>query len=249
MILIEDLHKKFGGNQVFNGLTLRVPKGKVVALIGGSGSGKSVLLKHVSGLMRADSGRIVLDGKDMNSVKGRELTALRSRLGFLFQGGALFDSMSVLENVAFPLQEKTRLSADAIEKRAFEELENVGLSGSEHKYPSQLSGGMAKRAALARALITDPEIMLFDEPTTGLDPVTGLSILRLIDACRKRLSFTGIIVTHEIPRVFDIVDRVALVKDGVVYKEGSTDEFLSSDDPLVRAFLGAMPEYVENGAA
>lgn len=247
MILIEDLHKKFGGNQVFDGISLTVPRGKVVALIGGSGSGKSVLLKHISGLMKADSGKIFLDGKDMNSVKGRDLTALRSRLGFLFQGGALFDSMTVLENVAFPLNEKTKLSADAVEKRAFDELDNVGLSGAEHKYPSQLSGGMAKRAALARALITDPEIMLFDEPTTGLDPVTGLSILRLIDACRKRLSFTGIIVTHEIPRIFDIVDRVVLVKDGRVHTEGSTKEFLASEDPLVKAFLGTMPEYEDVG--
>ena len=248
MIVIEDLHKNFDGNRVFNGLTLRVPHGNILALIGGSGSGKSVLLKHVSGLMRADRGRIVLDGNDLNLVRGRELTGLRSRLGFLFQGGALFDSMTVLENVAFPLREKTKLAADKIKTRALEELENVGLSGSENKYPSQLSGGMAKRAALARALITDPEIMLFDEPTTGLDPVTGTSILRLIDACRKRLDFTGIIVTHEIPKVFDIVDRVALVKDGVVREEGTTSEFISSDDPLVKAFLGTGPEHRTGGA-
>jgi phospholipid/cholesterol/gamma-HCH transport system ATP-binding protein len=242
MILIENLYKKFGSNQVFKGLSLRVDDGKVVALIGGSGSGKSVLLKHIAGLVRGDRGRIVLDGKDMNSIKNRDLTALRSRIGFLFQGGALFDSMTVLENVAFPLHEKTRLSSESIERRALEELDNVGLAGSEYKYPSQLSGGMIKRAALARALITDPEIMLFDEPTTGLDPVTGLSILRLIDACRRRLSFTGIIVTHEIPRVFDFVDRVALIKDGVVYMEGGTETFLTSEDPLVKAFLGTLSD-------
>ncbi len=242
MILIENLYKKFGGNQVFKGLSLRLSDGKVMALIGGSGSGKSVLLKHIAGLIRADRGRIVLDGKDMSSIRSRDLTALRSRIGFLFQGGALFDSMTVLENVVFPLHEKTKLSAEAVERRAIEELDNVGLSGSEYKYPSQLSGGMIKRAALARALITDPEIMLFDEPTTGLDPVTGLSILRLIDACRRRLSFTGIIVTHEIPRVFDFVDRVALIKDGVVYKEGGTREFLDSEDPLIKAFLGTISD-------
>jgi phospholipid/cholesterol/gamma-HCH transport system ATP-binding protein len=207
-----------------------------------------VLLKHIAGLIRADRGRIVLDGQDMSSIKSRDLAALRSRLGFLFQGGALFDSMTVLENVAFPLHEKTRLSADVVERRAFEELENVGLSGSEYKYPSQLSGGMSKRAALARALITDPEIMLFDEPTTGLDPVTGLSILRLINLCRRRLSFTGIIVTHEIPRVFDFVDRVALVKDGIVYKESGTKEFLDSEDPLVKAFLGTLSDEEDNGS-
>jgi phospholipid/cholesterol/gamma-HCH transport system ATP-binding protein len=240
MISIEDLYKKFGANQVFKGLSLRVREGKIAALIGGSGSGKSVLLKHIAGLIRPDRGRVVLDGKDLSSISSRDLAALRSRLGFLFQGGALFDSMTVLENVTFPLHEKTRLSAAAIERRALQELGNVGLSGSENKYPSQLSGGMAKRAALARALITDPEIMLFDEPTTGLDPVTGLSILHLIDECRRRLSFTGVIVTHEIPRVFEIVDSVVLLKDGVVYKEGGTKEFLASGDPLVKAFLGIL---------
>jgi phospholipid/cholesterol/gamma-HCH transport system ATP-binding protein len=242
MIVIENLYKKFGANQVFKGLSLRVSDGKVMALIGGSGSGKSVLLKHIAGLVRADRGRIVLDGKDMGSIKSRDLAALRSKIGFLFQGGALFDSMTVLENVAFPLHERTKLSADVVERRAVEELDHVGLSGSEYKYPSQLSGGMIKRAALARALITDPQIMLFDEPTTGLDPVTGLSILRLIDACRRRLSFTGIIVTHEIPRVFDFVDSVALIKDGVVYKQGGTEAFLASEDPVVRAFLGTLDD-------
>ena len=238
MIEIQDLHKSFDGNEVLRGVSLRINEGEVVALIGGSGSGKSVLVKHVAGLMRPDRGQIFVDGKELNTLNGRGLRELRDRLGFLFQGGALFDSLTVSENVAFPLEEKTKLSDERIRSRVLKELELVGLSGSEHKYPSQISGGMVKRAALARALITDPEIMLFDEPTTGLDPVIGLAILRLIDSCHGRLSFTGLIVTHEIPKVFSIVDRVAMLHKGTIWAEGSPQEFVSSKDPVVEEFLG-----------
>jgi phospholipid/cholesterol/gamma-HCH transport system ATP-binding protein len=237
MIKLENVHRTFDENEVLKGINLSIEKGEVIALIGGSGAGKSVLLKHVAGLMKPDRGKIVVDGNDMGLLKGKKLVNLRSRLGFLFQGGALFDSLTVFENVAFPLKEKTRLSEDAVRERVLKELDHVGLSGSEDKYPSQISGGMVKRAALARALAEDPEIMLFDEPTTGLDPVTGLSILNLIDACHKRLSFTGIIVTHEIPRVFDIVDRVAMLREGIVFSEGTPNAFMSSDDPVVKEFI------------
>ncbi len=238
MIKIEDLHKSFDGNEVFRGISLEIAKGFVLALIGRSGCGKSVLLKHVAGLMKPEKGRVVVDGRQIGVAKGKALAALRERLGFLFQGGALFDSMNVFENVAFPLKEKTRLSHHLIQARVLEELENVGLSGSEYKYPSQISGGMVKRAALARALVGDPEIMLFDEPTTGLDPVTGHSIIELIDSCHRRLHFTGIIVTHEISKVFTIVDRVAMLHEGVIWAEGTPSEFFSSEDPVVREFIG-----------
>ena len=238
MIKIENLYRSFDGNEVFRGISLEIMKGEVLALIGRSGCGKSVLLKHVSGLMKPEKGRVVVDGREMDMAKGRSLTALRDRLGFLFQGGALFDSMNVFENVAFPLKEKTKLSDKRIQARVLEELDNVGLSGSEYKYPSQISGGMVKRAALARALVGDPEIMLFDEPTTGLDPVTGHSIIELIDSCHRRLHFTGIIVTHEISKVFGIVDRVAMLNEGVVWAEGTPSEFSSFKDPVVRAFVG-----------
>ena len=238
MIKVEDLHKSFDGNEVLKGLTLEVKRGEVIALIGGSGCGKSVLLKHVVGLMKPDRGCVIVDGKDMSTLRGRNLMQLRDRLGFLFQGGALFDSMTVFENVAFPLKEKTKLSDDLIRERVFQELEHVSLSGSEHKYPSQISGGMVKRAALARALVTDPEIMLFDEPTTGLDPVIGLAILNLINACHERFSFTGIIVTHEIPKVFDIVDRVVMVHEGVIRGDGTPEELMDSSDPVIQAFVG-----------
>jgi len=238
MIQIDNLLKSFDGHEVFKGISLEIPKGLVLALIGRSGCGKSVLLKHVAGLIKPEKGRVVVNGKEMGTARGKALVALRDRLGFLFQGGALFDSMNVFENVAFPLKEKTRLSHQLIQARVLKELENVGLSGSEYKYPSQISGGMVKRAALARSLVGDPEIMLIDEPTTGLDPVTGQSIIQLIDSCHQRLHFTGIIVTHEISRVSPIVDRIAMLHEGVIWVEGTPSEFFSSKDPAVRAFLG-----------
>ena len=238
MIRIEGFHKSFDGNKVLKGVSLEIKTGEVIALIGGSGCGKSVLLKHVAGLMQPDRGRVIVDGKDLSRLRGRDLKAIRDRLGFLFQGGALFDSLTVFENVAFPLREKTQLKTDRIRQKVLEELEQVGLSGSEHKYPSQLSGGMVKRAAIARALVMEPEIMLFDEPTTGLDPVRGSAILELIDSCHKQRSFTGIIVTHETRTVFAIVDRVAMLYDGVIRVQGTPQEVIASQDPVVRAFVG-----------
>ena len=237
MIKIEDLRKSFDGHDVLKGISLEVGKGEVFALVGGSGGGKSVLLKHVAGLMKPDRGSVTVDGMEIGAAGQESLQAFRERLGFLFQGGALFDSLSVFENVAFPLKEKSKLSRNVIREKVLMELENVGLSGSEHRYPSQISGGMVKRAALARALVEDPEIMLFDEPTTGLDPVTGQSILKLIDSCHRRLSFTGIIVTHEIPKVFAIVDRVVMLHEGLVRLEGAPSDFMESRDPVIQAFL------------
>lgn len=237
MIKIEDLHKSFNGNAVLKGISLEISKGEVIALIGGSGEGKSVLLKHVAGLMKPDHGRVLVDGNDIASSRGKYLNALRAKLGFLFQGGALFDSMTVFDNVAFPLKEKTRIAKREIRGRVLQELSNVGLTGSEDKFPSQVSGGMVKRAALARALVVDPEIMLFDEPTTGLDPLIGLSILKLINSIRRERGFTGIIVTHEVPRVFDIVDRVAFLKDGKIFDYNKPEKFMSSTKPEVKEFL------------
>ncbi len=238
MIKVEQLRKSFDGHVVLDGISFEIAKGEVVALIGGSGGGKSVLLKHLAGLMQPDSGRVIIDGVDLRKVRGSELRRLRDRLGFLFQGGALFDSMTVYENVAFPLREKTKMKEREIRSRVMRELELVGLKGAEEKYPSQISGGMVKRAALARSLVLDPEIMLFDEPTTGLDPVIGQSILELIDSCHQRISFTGVIVTHEIPRIFPFVDRVLMIYQGKLRVNGPPDEMMRSDDPVVKAFLG-----------
>jgi phospholipid/cholesterol/gamma-HCH transport system ATP-binding protein len=245
MIEVESLYKSFDGVQVLKGVSFKVGQGKISALIGRSGDGKSVLLKHLAGLLNPDQGRVLLDGQDIGLLKGRALLRLRARLGFLFQGGALFDSMTLFDNVAFPLREKSRKNEQEIKERVLYELNEVDLIGSENKFPSQVSGGMLKRASLARALIHDPEIMLFDEPTTGLDPLTGGTILKLIDDCHRRLGFTGIIVTHEIPRIFTIVDRVALLHDGRIQFEGTPDEIRVSRNPLVNEFLeGNMYEKV-----
>jgi len=238
MIKVEDIYKSFNGFEVLRGASLKVGKGEIVALIGKSGYGKSVLMKHVAGLMKPDRGRVSVDGRDIARLNAKELGRLRSRFGFLFQGGALFDSLTVFDNVAFPLREKTKLKEKQIKDRVLSELDEVGLSGSENKFPAEISGGMIKRAALARALVREPEIMFFDEPTTGLDPITANTILALISSCHKRLNFTGIIVTHEIPKIFRIVAKVAVLDEGRILVVGSPDEILSSDNPTVQQFVG-----------
>jgi phospholipid/cholesterol/gamma-HCH transport system ATP-binding protein len=237
MIKVENLHKSFNGLKVLRGASFQVSTGEIVALIGRSGYGKSVLLKHVAGLIRPDQGHVFIDGKDICHVRGKELEELRSRFGFVFQSGALFDSMTVFENIAFPLEEKTKLGDQEIREKVLSALDHVGLTGAENKYPAQISGGMMKRVALARALVRNPEIMLFDEPTTGLDPIIGHAILNLIDSSHKRFGFTGMLVTHEIPKVFEIVQKVALLHEGAILAIGSPEEMLSSKDPIVHQFI------------
>lgn len=237
MIRVESLYKSFDGFEVLRGVSFQLEKGEILALIGRSGDGKSVLLKNIAGLMRPDRGRVFIDGEDICSLRGKELEQLRSRFAFLFQGGALFDSLTVFENVAFPLREKASLDDGEIREKVLSELAQVGLAGTGHKYPAELSGGMIKRTALARALVREPEIMFFDEPTTGLDPIIAHAIFNLIDSIHKRLGFTGIIVTHQIPRVFDIVQKVAMLHEGSVLVAGSPGEILSSGDPIVGQFI------------
>jgi len=237
MISIENLYKSFNGNEVIRGVSLNIERGEIMALIGKSGIGKSVILKHIAGLLRPDRGRISVMGKDVSSLGTRDLMQLRRHLGLLFQGGALFDSMTVYDNVAFPLREKTRMKEEEITRRVMNELGQVGLSEARDKYPSQLSGGMTKRAALARELIWRPEIMLFDEPTTGLDPIISNAILKLIKSVHERLNFTGVIVTHEINQVFGIIDRAAMLHDGIIIALGKPEEILSSQDPVVKQFI------------
>ncbi len=237
MIQILDLHKAFGRQPVLRGVSLDVPEGEILAIIGSSGCGKSVLLKHLIGLLQPDRGRVLVNGADLTALRGRALNRAREHFGVLFQGGALFDSLTVLENAAFPLREKTRLTPAVILERAKAELAAVGLAGMEHKYPAEISGGMRKRVALARAMVTDPEIVLFDEPTTGLDPIMVRTIHGLIAAAHRRSGFTGILVSHEIPEIFEVVDRVAMLHGGRIIACGTPTEIQGAAHPAVQAFI------------
>ena len=242
MIEVEDLHKSFDGLEVLRGVSFQVARGEILALIGVSGHGKSVVLKHVAGLMRPDRGHVYIGGKDIFSLRGNDLEQLRGRLGYLFQSGALFSSLTVFDNVAFPLREKTKLRDQEIRERVLTALDQVGLREAEDKYPAQISGGMIKRTALARALVRSPEIMLFDEPTTGLDPVIAHTILDLIQSIHKNLGFTGIIVSHELSRVFQIVQKVAMLIEGIILTVGTPEEIMSSSDPAVQQFITGSTE-------
>ncbi len=237
MIEIKNLYRSFNGNPVLKGISLNIRKGDLLALIGRSGIGKSVLLKHVVGLMQPDSGTIFINNTDIHRLRGKKLTEIREQFGFLFQGGALFDSMTVYDNVAFPMREKTNFSEAQIRDRVFHELEEMGLKNDEKKFPAELSGGMRKRAALARALVMEPAIMLFDEPTTGLDPIIGQTILDYIQQCHQRLNFTGMIVTHEVPKVFNIVQQVAMIHQGEIIACGSPDELQKLNNPIFEQFI------------
>jgi phospholipid/cholesterol/gamma-HCH transport system ATP-binding protein len=242
MIIVRDAYKSFNGNQVLKGLNLEIRAGEMFALIGRSGLGKSVLLKHIIGIMKPDKGDIFVDDQNVRSLRGKQLEALRRKFGYLFQEGALFDSMTVFENVAFPLREKTAMKEPEIKERVFVELEQMGLKNDAHKYPAELSGGMRKRTSLARAMIMQPSIMLFDEPTTGLDPIIGQSILNYIQLCHRRLGFTGIIVTHDVPRVFSIVQKIAMMHDGRIIINGTYDEIAGQGNPAFQQFLSGSIE-------
>ncbi len=242
LIEIEDLRKTLDGVEVLKGVDLKVRKGELMAVIGRSGAGKSVLLKHILGLMKPDSGKIFINGVDVVNLCTRDHCKLRESFGVVFQGGALFDSMNVYDNVAFPLRERFKMKETQVRDRVMRALEDVGLAGHEHKYPADLSGGMRKRAALARALVTEPSIVLFDEPTTGLDPITLNTIHTLIHYTHKKYGFTGIIVSHEIPEIFDIVDRVSMIEGGRIIQTGTPEEIRSSDDPIVKQFITGSPE-------
>jgi len=208
-----------------------------MVVIGRSGGGKSVLLRHVLGLVRPDAGRVLIDGQDVTTLRGRGLDRLRERFGVVFQGGALFDSLTVFENVLFPLREKTRLPARELNARVAEALAQVGLQGAEHRYPAEISGGMRKRVAIARALVTRPRVVFLDEPTTGLDPILVNSIHHLIVDLHRRFTFTAVMVSHEIPEIFQIATRVAVLHEGRIRAVGTPAEIQASADPAVRRFI------------
>jgi len=237
MIRVVDLQKRFGRQHVLKGVNLDIEAGKITTIIGGSGSGKTVLLKHLNALLLPDRGSVLVDDRDITRLGQTALNQVRRKFGVLFQGAALLDSMTIYDNVAFPLREIARLKETEVEKKVNEGLAQVGLAGAGYKFPAEVSGGMKKRAGLARALVVQPEIMLFDEPTTGLDPLLGKSIHQLIRQMHAAYKFTGVIVSHDIPEVFEISDRIAMLADGVIIEVGTTEEFLASENPMVRQFV------------
>ena len=242
MIQVESLVKSFGPQPVLRGLSLEVPTGSITVIIGRSGGGKSVLLKHLIGLLYPDAGRVLVDGVDITTLRGRALDEIRRRYGVVFQGGALFDSLSCHENVAFPLREKLRLSGAEIARRTSAALEQVGLSAVGDKYPEEVSGGMRKRVAIARALATEPEIIFFDEPTTGLDPVLVNTIHHLILDLHRRFRFTALMVSHEIPEIFEIADRVGMLHEGRILEVGPPAAIQASQNPIVQQFIRGEPD-------
>lgn len=240
LIQFIDVYKRFGKNQVLDGVNLSVHPGQITSVIGKSGTGKSVLLKHVIGLLEPDSGEIKVEGKTLSQRTRADQKALKRKFSYMFQESALFDSMTVYENIALPLTEKTRLSKTEIRKRVDDKMEQLDLHEIHGVYPSQLSGGMKKRVALARALVTDPKIVLFDEPTTGLDPVRKNAVHSMISGYQQQYGFTGVIVSHEIPDVFYISQRVAMLDQGKILFEGTPAEIQYSEDPTIQAFVQGM---------
>jgi len=242
VIKVEGLCKSFHGQPVLRGVDLEVPDGSITAIIGRSGGGKSVFLKHLLGLLHPDAGRVIVDGVDLTELSGRAIDRVRERYGVVFQGGALFDSLTCAQNIAFPLREKTRLRRGEIAGRVATALAQVELEGVEAKYPEEISGGMRKRVAIARALVTEPQIVFFDEPTTGLDPILVNSIHRLIVDLHRRHRFTAVMVSHEIPGVFEVAHTVAMLHDGRIVEVGPSAAIQASTNAVVQQFIRGEPD-------
>jgi phospholipid/cholesterol/gamma-HCH transport system ATP-binding protein len=235
----QDLFKAYGPKEVLRGASLKVYRGEVLVILGGSGTGKSVTLRHMLGLEVPDSGRVIVEEEDITDLPEEELYRVRKKFGMLFQSGALFDSMTVFENIAFPLREHTEMSDDEITRAVREKLELVNLPNSEHLMPVDLSGGMRKRVGLARSIVLDPKVILYDEPTTGLDPITAQTINELIVDLQAKLNVTSVVVTHDIHSAFSVGDRVAFLHQGVFEWVGSMEEARDADHPRLRDFLKA----------
>lgn len=240
VIQLKDVCKSFGSQTVLDHADVDFPEGKTTVIAGASGQGKSVTLKLVLGLMRPDSGEILVDGIDIVKVDAKELRKVRKQFGVLFQGGALLDSLTVYENIALPLEERTKLPKEEISDRVYRSLIQFGLEGSEDKYPAQLSGGMRKRVALARALQLQPKIMLFDEPTTGLDPVKSLEIYNLFFRTQQQYGYTSIIVSHDIPKIFNLADRIVILTEGKFAVFDNPEDIHASTAPEVQSFVGSI---------
>ena len=238
MIEIKNLHKTFSDNQVLKGINLSIETGKTLAIIGPSGCGKSVLLKHIVGLLIPDSGSVVIDNQNLNNLSESELFEVRKKFGYLFQGAALFDSLTIEENISLPLIENNyNFSQSKIDDLVSEKLELVGLEGIQKKKPAELSGGMKKRVGLARALVTNPQYILYDEPTTGLDPIASDSIDDLINHLNRELNVTSIVVTHDMYSVKNVAEQISMIHNGRIYFSGSYDEILKSSDEIIRSFI------------
>lgn len=237
IIEFKDVYKSFNGLIVHNGINLSILEGEIISLLGGSGSGKSVLLKELIGLTKPDRGNIIVMDKNVTQLREDDLIKLREHVGMLFQGSALFDSLTVFENVAYPLREHLKLTEEEIKERVAEKLKLVGLSGIETKMPAELSGGMKKRVGLARAIATEPDIILYDEPTTGLDPITAQRINELIIELRRKLGITTIVVTHDLHCVKTVSDRIAMLYDGKILTVGTWEQLATSGLQAVKDFI------------
>jgi len=242
IIKSENVVKKFGDRTVLNGVSLEIYKGETFVIMGGSGCGKSTFLRHLTGALKPDSGRVSLLGKDLSALKDDALDAIKKKIGMSFQSSALFDSMTVGENVSLPLKEHTKLEKSVIDIVVKMKLEMVGLRGFEDLIPSQLSGGMRKRVGLARAIVMDPEIVFYDEPTAGLDPIVSGVIDKLILDLSKKLAITSVVVTHDMKSVFSIADRIAMLYEGRVLEVGTPDEIRKSKNQMVQQFVSGSPD-------
>jgi len=237
MIEVRDLKKSFGSNSILDGVSFRIEKGESVVIIGRSGGGKSVLLKHLIGLLQPDAGQVLVDGENIVPMNERELLRVRRKFGMLFQGAALFDSMTVAENVGFAFRQDRSLPESEVRAKVANVLEMVDLPGTEEKKPSELSGGMRKRVGLARAIIYEPQIVLYDEPTTGLDPIVSDSIDKLMLRVRDRLDVTSVVVTHDMRSARRVGQRIMMLHDKKIHATGTAEEIFNSPDPIVRRFI------------
>jgi len=237
LIKVDNIFKSFNNKEVLKGVSLEIPDKKITVILGGSGSGKSVLIKHIMGLMTPDKGSIYVDGEDITKLNSKEMVRIRKKFGLLFQYSALFDSMSVRENIAFPLKEHTKLKDKEIDKIIAEKLGLVGLSGIEKMNPSDLSGGMRKRVALARAIVLEPSIIVYDEPTSGLDPLMASTVDELIVETQKKLDITTIVISHDIPAAFRIADNIVIVFEGEIVANGKPEDVKKSTNEYVQKFL------------
>lgn len=244
MIRLTDVRKRFGSQEILKGINLSIYEGKTTVIVGESGKGKSLILKHILGLVRPDKGKVLVEGKDINKIGRKDLKAIRAKFGVLFQNAALFDSMTVFDNVALPLRERTKASEEEIRRIVNEKLDMMDIEGSNDKYPAQLSGGMRKRVGLARALVLNPKIVFFDEPTTGLDVAKSNEIYRVFFKTQSKLGYTALIVSHDVPKIFKLADYVALLHDGVIQDCLPPEDFQTSENPFIKEFVQKTMGYI-----